>query len=398
MSVQNPVGDASVKVFSQYTRSIPDPNFEAEVYIFVMRCKDLPDGISDAPNARSVNLRRGVYGQVCSSLLEKDETPKGTFHLKNSGITIVAKSVERLGDGFFFLNMEEDLHGIVDGGHTYALICENRRKIPNDQFIMVRVFSRLDEEWIPMISRGLNTSIQVQDMSLDNLAGKFEWIKDALGDKKSLISWTENDTSGVMDARDLVSILCLFNASLYPNDNEVHPVDAYNGKAKILSAYEKKVESYQKLGGIVLEILDLHDYISSTANEVWGQKPHAKSPKLNMIETLKKASRPSFCFDKKLSKYRLIKPVLYPILNAFRRFVTAEKNGNLIWISDYKDIRKFWKSEGRALLEICYSHTVEFRNNISLVGKNASLWTILHDKVGLRLYKSGVLKPSSDGF
>lgn len=383
-----------VELAPEFTRSIPDPNFGKVFYVFLVRCKNLPDGISDAPNARSQNLNKKIYKEVRASLLENDDTPEGTFHLKNSGITIVSKFVDRLGHNRFAIHLEEDLHGIVDGGHTYNLICENRDKIPADQFVLVKAFYAIDNDWIPMISKGLNTSVQVKDMSLDNLAGKFNWLKEALGEKRDLVSWSENTVSSKteMDARELVSILCLFNVILYPNTSGTHPIDSYNAKAKILSLYEKKLKEFMALSEIVLEIMDLYEYVSSTSNKLWDKKQNARSKNMRIFDPQKQEFTPPFSIKKYKSDHRLSKPVLYPLLNAFRRFVTVGESKNIEWIVDYEEVKYFWKTEGRDLLEVCQSTVVEFRHKLNLVGKNSTLWSTLHDKVGLRLYESGVLK------
>ena len=65
---------------------------------------------------------------------------------------------------------------------------------------------------MPEIAGGLNTSVQVQDMSLDNLEGLFEWIKDELKSEPYFerIAWKENQP-GEFDARDIVSLLTKLN-------------------------------------------------------------------------------------------------------------------------------------------------------------------------------------------
>jgi hypothetical protein len=70
----------------------------------------------------------------------------------------------------------------VDGGHTYKLIVDNRENpnLPKDQYVKFEIITNVPEEWITDIAGGLNTSVQVEDMSLDNLSNKFEWIKNDL--------------------------------------------------------------------------------------------------------------------------------------------------------------------------------------------------------------------------
>ena len=67
----------------------------------------------------------------------------------------------------------------LTGGHTYKLIVDNLEngKLPDNQYVNVEIRVGIPELWIPAIAGRLNTSIQVQDMSLDNLAGLFNWLK-----------------------------------------------------------------------------------------------------------------------------------------------------------------------------------------------------------------------------
>ena len=90
------------------------------------------------PNARIPNLRRRIYKEIEKSLLNKgDETTPGTFHLKHKGITLIAESVVKSGDGpEYTVNLGKH-HGIVDGGHTYELIVKNlaNEELPTDAHI-----------------------------------------------------------------------------------------------------------------------------------------------------------------------------------------------------------------------------------------------------------------------
>jgi hypothetical protein len=147
-------------------RRLPDPLFRMaygmERHILVVPVKSMPADIPLDPNARRPNVKRRVYKRVEDSLLNRDSEP-GTFHLKNKGFTIIARSVEgekahkdryvvRLADG----------HGIVDGGHTYKLIVDNltNPSLPEQQFVTVEVRVGLPDGWIPDIAQGLNTSVQ----------------------------------------------------------------------------------------------------------------------------------------------------------------------------------------------------------------------------------------------
>jgi hypothetical protein len=112
-------------------------------------------------------------------------------------------------------------HGIVDGGHTYELIVSNldNEQLPDKQFVKFEILTGVPDDWIVEIAGGLNTSVQVQQFALDNLAGKFNWIQRELKDEPyyDVIAWRENE-QGEFDARDLVSLLTCFNVELFSNN------------------------------------------------------------------------------------------------------------------------------------------------------------------------------------
>lgn len=389
------LGTTVIDLVPEYSRSIPDPNFGKSFFVFLMQCKDMPDGFQDVSTASAQGLDRKVHKQLASSLLERDKTPNGTFHLKNTGIIIGAGFVQRKLGNKFGLHMVDGIHGILDGWHTYKLICENRDKIPADQFVLVKAFVIPSDNWIPMLSESLNSRVQYQRISLENFSGRLEWLKAALGSRKDKISWTESLVPGVLDARELLCILSLFNVILYPNEGGIHPIESYDAKAKILNLYEASQNDFEALAEISIQILDLHDFISVTGYKLWEDKVTPHDYDVNMSDKQKKISHILFYAKEDSKEYRIIGPILYPLLGAFRRFIKIGENGNMRWIIDFKDIKNFWESEGLGLLEICMSATAEFNYKPAVAGRSSTLWSNLHNKVGLKMHEVGILKPSA---
>lgn len=387
---------------SAIVRRIPDPNFKddgMETYTFLMRCKDVPPEIGDEPNARTTNTRKQTYKRVGESLLEQDGTDPGTFHLKNKGITIIAESVkQKRGGSEYVVEMDTGEHGIVDGGHTYALIQENKDSIPEDQYVRIDVRTGIPLPWIPMISGGLNTAVQVQSMSLENLGSSFDWVKDALGGYKTEIAWNENESGKYLDARDLTAIMCLLNPIAFPNfsddSNETqlqHPTVSYASKEKALERFKSDPKNFKQMKPILLEALELHDYIASSAREVWNRTPQStKAGLMKIIEHKKKGY--DFPFIGKKSEYRLTKPALYPILGAFRWFVRQNSlSGDLEWVTDFPKIKKFWDEEGRGMIVIVNDTLKDLGYSLTSLGKNNNLWRILHSETFIPLHKRSLM-------
>lgn len=391
----------SFNFICDWSRRMPDPNFNKdhnmESRIFIMRCVDLPDGISNDPNARQPNLQKRTYLNVKSSLLGEDGTEAGTFHLKNKGITIIADSVTQV-DGdhpYFRIDLETGVHGICDGGHTYKLIQENKSEIPHDQFVKVEVRTGVPESWIPMISGGLNTAVQVQAMSLDDNAGMFIWMKNQLGANKSKIAWSENDQKPFLDARDLTAIMTLFNVVLFPNDQMKQPTEAYTSKAKTLTYYENDQATFEKMSDILEDLLVLHDTIAFSSKEHLKTAGITQTGKLAIID-MKKKGKHSFPFIDKEAEQRLQKPALYPLLSAFRNFVYRDNldDGKMKWIVPFEKILEFWEQQAPGLLLLVYDNSREVRYNLNALGKASSMWTSLHSTVGLRVSQLGYTQNS----
>lgn len=390
----------SFDFITNWARRLPDPNFQnehnTETHVFLMRCVDIPSGISDGPNARQPNLQKRTYQAVKNSLLGEDETEPGTFHLKNKGITIIAQKVTKV-DGStpkYIVEMDTGSHGIVDGGHTYKLIVDNKDVVPENQYVKVEIRVGIPTTWIPMISGGLNTAVQVQDMSLDNLSGKFHWLQNLLGSQKKNIAWSENDENTFIDARDLTAIMCLFNVSLWPNTDGKHPTEAYTSKARTLKHYEEHQVKFENMSGIIKDILTLHDVISYSANEHFKSAGIKQVGKLAIVDNRRKGKH-KFPFIGKESIQRLQKPALYPILGAFRSFVSESPlTGKLEWVVEFDQILAFWEHNGPQLLRIVYDTSAELKYNLNALGKATTLWHTLHSTVGMKTYALGYVKPS----
>ena len=376
------------KFAPEYARRIPDPNFKAqgnaERHLFVMGVKSIPAGIGLDPNARRPNISKRVYRKVEASLLQQDESPKGTFHLKNKGITIIASSVKQLGDRKYEVVMESGFHGIVDGGHTYQLIIDNKENpdLADDQYVFVEVRVGIPNQWIPEIAGGLNTSVQVQDMSLDHLAGRFNWLKDLLKSEPyyNTIAWSEND-KGDYDARDIISMMLCFNVALYPNDQEEHPIAAYERKSTALKLFEEKYGSFKRMKPILKDILRFHDIVGKQGRELYNRLPNTKGGSLAFVDQ-RKRGKYSFHFTDEQDYYRLAPGALYPMMAAFRWYVEDDSmSGTMKWRGGFPSVVKTWNELGGELMRATMQTSNELGRNPQSIGKSRNHWSNLHSRV-----------------
>ena len=368
-------------------RRFPDPNFRkehgAERHLFIVPVKALPDDLPLDPNARRPNVRKRVYQDVKKSLLGLDGSESGTFHLKNKGITIVAESVRQStrDEAEYVIKLRTGVHGILDGGHTYRLIMDHKANLPDDQYVQVDVRVGIPDAWVPEIAGGLNTSVQVEDMSLDNLAGEFDWLKKLLQKQPYFpqIAWSEND-AGEYDARDIISMMLTFNIGLYPNDADEHPVAAYEKKSLALKAFEEKPKTFRALKPIVTEILQLYDVIGKDARHRWNEETGGKGGALAFVEG-RTSGTWKFIFTGKTDAYQLYSGALYPMLAAFRWYVRKKPDGTYGWRTDFNEVLKAWEEIGAELVKATLLQSNELGRNPNAVGKSRNHWANLHMRV-----------------
>ena len=388
------VTNLSFALRAKFARRLPDPNFGKstglEHHIFLVNCRDIPRGLPLEANARRPNTRKQVYREVRDSLLNLDGEP-GSFHLKNKGIVIVADRVEQAGSNDQFkIVLDRTLQGILDGGHTYQLIlnAQEAGEIPDEQYVFVQVRTGVPREWIADISQGLNTSVQVQDMSLQNLAGKFAWIKDELKGSSaySKIAWSENDP-GDFSVRDVIALMFLMNLALFP-DASSHPIAGYEKKSAALEKFDEDDSSFRAMQPILRDILYLHDWVGFTASQFYNEGAgklglKGRGAGLSFVkQSNRKAFTPSFLDNDEKYETCLEDAALFPILAAFRVFIRRNPlTGKYEWIGGFAAAKLAWREMAYELMRATVHTATEVGRSKNAIGKSRLHWDGLYQKV-----------------
>lgn len=367
---------------SPYVRRLPDPVTKGmERYVMLMAVGDVPTDLPLDPNPRDQNTNKRVYREVFQSLMEEDGSTPGTFHLKNKGITLIASSVARTRDdeSKYIVRMS-DGEGIVDGGHTYRLILQGQAtgKMPSDQYIKIEILVGVPETLVTDIAGGLNTAVQVQDMSLANLAGEFEWIKDRLEGEpyESVIGYRENEGEKELDIRDVIAYMTLFNTELYPNEGSDYPITAYRAKTTALQQFLQHQDSFKKLKNILPDILKFADVVNSEARDLHNQA----GGKAGRLDFMRKGDY-TFPFIDQDGEYRLHDGALFPMLGAFRWMVEEDPKGQIRWKGGYGRALKIWRASAAELMKATQSTNQELGYNSNALGKSRNHWATLHSVV-----------------
>jgi hypothetical protein len=267
-----------------------------------------------------------------------------------------------------------------------------RGTIEKGQFIKIEVRTGVPAEWLPEIAGGLNTALQVEDMSLDDMAGAFAWIKEELEAEPYFkdIAWSENDP-GAYDARDIISLMSCFDIGQYPNsDSGSHPIEAYEKKSKVLDVFRTDFElndgdGFKKLRPILKDILALHDIIQYEFAPIHN-KSGGKSGRLNIMDVKDERAKTQFTFHfiQKKSDKRLSTGALYPILAAFRWMVEKGPDGNYRWRGGFKAVMQRWLDAAPDLVRKTIERSRELGGNPNAIGKSRTHWETLHQTVAFR--------------
>lgn len=373
-------------------RRVKHPVFpEIEKHYFVVRALDMPEGIRKDANAReATGLNRRVYKDVQKSLLAEQTMP-GIFDLKNKGIVILAEQVKKVGDDAYEVTID-DGQGIVDGGHTYDIICIAKvaANIPEEQYVEVQVRTGVPTELITEISSGLNSGIAVKQHSIANLDGKFDWLKDELRDQVyfNRIAWRESD-EGDYDVRDLISILEAMNVIDFPNHSGIHPIAAYEANNRVAEKFSADADknektpdgsTYRRLRPILRQALHLFDVIRRDFREIYNSEKLGNAGALDIMEKAAKDKTFDFPFaGLEPSPYRLTKGALYPLFAAFRNKVRLNKQtGMAEWEGGFDSVLALWKTCRAELVQQTQAAIKDFGRKPDVLGKSRGHWNNVH--------------------
>ena len=412
----------TIRLRAAQARKYPHPNKSISPLNrmnLLVRCADMPADISFKPNPREANAKsrnKKVYHTVKRSLLGDTNLGAGFFDLMNRGIVLIVKSVqfvEKDSEGFSVFDLEvPDGYGLADGGHTFRIIAEvnadpalRSAMEAHNQHVEVRVVELPDldeaDTLIPAIGSGLNSSLQVDEMSIANLSGDFEPLKRVLESRfadeiedyakstdhefEALFGWKQTDKAH-FDAKDILTLTSTLDPTLW---SKSHPVAAYSSASTLLAKVlrEKRQEKYLKIVG---DVLELYSYIQGDFRSKYNQAGNKRGGRLSIVEK----SRDDFSFplvELDDSEYRLMKGAAIPMLAAFRVLVEEDEDGNLVWEQDTPSMRKLWEDYSKVLIDRTVEGASKHNRNVAnAIGKDATHWRSLHDGVALERLVGGL--------
>lgn len=370
-------------------RKLDDPFDEvSKKYVFYAKVSDVPEGIPMATNPRDQKLTSGVAQAIKESLESND----GFFHLKNRGIVLSAKSctynnkTREVTINF----TDEALHGNIDGGHTYKIICEHRNA-GLDQYVQFEVMTGV-EDIIEQLAEARNTSVQVDEKSMAELRKKFDPIKEGLEGMPFFgrIAFKQNQQAfndetnkklKMIDAREVVAIINMFNVEQFDAVN--HPIKAYSSKAQMLELYLENPEGYRKYVNIMPDIFDLYDTVEmefATAFNENGGRYGRKKYSGYKDGTVIGASK----FGLHDINYKIPDGLIYPTVAAFRSLVKYNKKTEKYeWKNGINPIQ-VWDQCKVTLTSQIMNFAAAIGDNPNAVGKDSNIWNLAYMTVLLQ--------------
>ena len=370
-------------------RKLDDPfNDVAKKYVFYVKICDVPEGIPMATNPRDQKLTSGVAQAIKESLESND----GFFLLKNRGIVLSAKSCTYNNKTKeVTINFTDDmLHGNIDGGHTYKIVCDHRNS-GLDQYVQFEVMTGV-EDIIEKLAEARNTSVQVDEKSMAELQQKFDPIKEGLEGMPffTRIAFKQNQQAfddvtnkrlKMIDAREVVSIINMFNIDKFDAMN--HPIKAYSSKAKMLELYLNNPDSYRRYVNIMPDIFDLYDAVetefATAFNETggrYGRKKYSGYKDGNIIGTSKFGLHDIY--------YKIPDGLIYPAVAAFRSLVVLnQETDKYEWKNGVNPI-SVWDRCKSSITSQIMNFASAIGDNPNAVGKDSNIWNLAYMTVLLQ--------------
>ena len=302
---------------------------------------------------------------------------RGKFHLLNRGVTAIAE------DG----KLEQELlnvdfgsaakRGLIDGGTTVGALVDaltdgftqNPEK-EETQYFRVQVFcGRWTDEEVVDLAEALNTSVQVDSFSIANLAGEFDWVKDALKKNRPAfkVSYFTND-EGEIGVDDIVQWLALFMMD--------EPHTAYSSKEKCLEHFEANITEYKKCEGILLDIVKLSEYVPFQSKVLYNASGNHKFGRLGIIADSTKGSTYKLPVLGETIDYAPHKAWVFPLLASLKPLLDKSSTP-FKWRKDPFKVFDKLSSELVTKVNRSYGSLQTF----NAVGKNPDLYELLMEKV-----------------
>lgn len=400
---------------------LADPRNQGHDTLYALvKVRDLPMDLPLDVNPRAQNTASRVARQIATGLVDDSDI----FHILNRGLTVTAYDADYdPKKELLTLQLASGFYGVLDGGHTYAVIRENAEPYLNpekalpaepppakaegetnnieekadvppeflDAFVRMEIIKGIKSDLVVDLARSRNTSAQVRDESLANLEGSFDWLKEVLAKTKfgELVAYKENedDAKFPIDIREIIALLTLFHPNFQDFDHP--PIMGYTSKGRCLDMFRDDAKGYESLKPIIGDILKLYDYVHLKFADLYKEiggfsaigediKPRTqrgvKLAKVTGVKAIKEGF-PLYYLDEK-AFYRFPDGWLFPVIAAMRGIASYRQT--VKWKADPF---KFFDKVGKNLVSMTLETSLALGRNPNAVGKSRAHWIQLYERV-----------------
>jgi hypothetical protein len=340
-----------------------------------------PTHLPDLADWREINIRAPKLTGAVPNAIRESFQENDMFVFMNRGLVLSVDNIKfdnRSSTVTVTLN-NKNLHGLLDGGHTYNIMLEELETssaTDEPQYVKVEFLEGFGPEGILDVVDARNTSNQVKEQSLMNLAKDFEPLKKALRNTSfaEKISYSEYDVDQngdpkPIDIREVIALMTLFDRDNFSDSN--HPIIAYNSKAACLKHFQEHRPTFEKMLPIVAEILELYDRVKLALPALYN-KQGGRFGGLKGVKTHTGRGSTSLHYLGNTTKYGVPDGFTYPVLGAFRG-ILEEKEGHYAWGKNLHPSVLLEGDLGLRLANTIGNFALEIQNP-SKVGKTALVW------------------------
>ena len=306
----------------------------------------------------NANLRPPVEKKPLRDMLDTVEESPETFHLKNRGITYLCQRFEFDNSKRHLTvttpRIPEDLDdddietrfGIADGGHSFEVVRRTVKRLAElreiedwtEPFVRVHFIGsdRSEIQDVERLVEALNTSLQVQEQTIDEFKKEFVDLKNALkkaGFDTDLIAFKENESEKYWDIREILRCLACF---LKDRWQYTHPKDMYKSRHKALALFKDpgRRSEFQRLYDVVLDIITLPEFIQAEL----GSGKILQGRKFGKSKLVKPLKKPLTIPGTTLRKqHKMDLAAVLPMAAAFRELL-ALRGDRYYWRLDPKRV------------------------------------------------------------
>ena len=409
-------------------------------WVLVVSARDLPRDLPLDANARVPNvIKNPTCGEMRETLLSRPEL----FQILNGGVVCTATAVEVKQEGneqWVEVAFDQDqMQGVVNGGHTYGTLlhvvhdhsvyaegmplkvvlakkdkaAENPDLAPlldDDEKLADRIARAReramvqvelvapvsDPELLHDIARARNLSQSVDQTALQNLAGKYDLMKQVLGDAPlpfgpsfvDRVVWKTNqevpEGSTEVPVKTLIHLLALMNVRLYkPNVKVANEVYMRSGVIvrEFGEAEGEDSAFYDKLVYLLPDFIKLYDHIYSALPETQPSFPWADG-KLPAAERKRRKTAFATPLLARVCSSKVSGAFVWPVFSAFRLLLEEDGSGHLRFKADPIALFEEKKAELSATIQNTFDNQGRL---VQQVGKATDAWIRLEGQLHMEM-------------